>query len=63
MKINEILSETSSSGATSAGSIAGVNGQIGVVQRRNPNGTAMNALDQPDNIFGAKIKKKNKPKK
>jgi hypothetical protein len=63
MKINEIINEMSSSGSTSAGSIAGANGQIGVMQRRNSDGTALNALDQPDNIFGVKKKTKNKRKK
>lgn len=63
MKINDILKETSSSGATSAGSIASVSRNVGGMQRRNPNGTAVNALDQDTGFFGEKTKKKNKKKK
>jgi hypothetical protein len=61
MKITEIMNE-STSGATSAGSIASVNGAIGGVQRRNPDGTAINALDMKDTLFGD-VKKPNKKKK
>lgn len=52
MKINDIINETSSAGATSAGSVASVPKSLKRVQKRNPDGTATNALDQ-DNIFGS----------
>lgn len=60
MKINDILKETSSSGATSAGSVASVSSPMMITQRRNPNGTAVNALDIDSNIFGNNKKKKTK---
>jgi len=63
MKINDILRETASSGATSAGGIASVSGSIGGTQRRNPNGTAVNALDQDTGFFGDNPKKKKRKKK
>jgi hypothetical protein len=51
MKINDIIVEMASSGSTSSGSIAATSNTIGKMQKRNKNGTAINALDQ-DNIFG-----------
>lgn len=53
MKINDILQED-----TTSGSIATVNVPIGAIQKRNPDGTAVNALDIKSNIFGSKKKKK-----
>ena len=53
MKMNEIV-ET-----TSAGSVASVATPVGgksMMQKRNPDGTAKNALDS-DNLFGNKKKK------
>ena len=57
MKINEVITEMASSGSTSAGSIASTSNTIGKMQKRNKNGTAINALDQ-DNIFGTDSKNK-----
>ncbi len=55
MKIYDIIKED-----TTAGSIATVASSVGGMQRRNPNGTAVNALDQDSNIFGNKKRKKKK---
>ena len=57
MKICDIIKED-----TTSGSIATVNSSVGGMQRRNPNGTAINALDQDSNIFGTKKQKKSKKK-
>ena len=57
MKINEIV-ET-----TSAGAIASVATPVGgksMMEKRNPDGTAKNALDMDTNIMGQKKKRKNK---
>jgi hypothetical protein len=58
MKVNEIISET-----TTAGAIASVSTPMNgmKMQKRNPDGTAKNALDVDTNIMGNKKKaKKNK---
>lgn len=55
MKIYDIIKED-----TTSGSIATVASSVGGMQKRNPNGTAVNALDQDSNIFGNKKKKKEK---
>lgn len=69
MKINDIINETSSAGATSAGSVASVPASMNKTQKRNPDGTAVNALDQDDifasgkkskGIYANSVKKKNK---
>jgi hypothetical protein len=70
MRLRELLGETATAGATSAGNIASVaNPHIAVgnikkygkgaaakppkaVQAKNPDGTAKNALDMKNNIFG-----------
>ena len=53
MKISEVIQETATAGATSSGSIAvSVSGTGTKMQRRNPDGTAVNGLDQ-DSLFGA----------
>jgi len=54
MKIYDILNED-----TTSGSIATVNTGGMAMQRRNIDGTAVNALDQNENIFGKRRKKKN----
>lgn len=54
MKIFDIINET-----TTSGSIASATSAVGGIQKRNPDGTAVNALDQDKNIFGTKKKKKN----
>lgn len=70
MKIREIT-ESASSGATSSGNIAAVanpiqanqklkrdkNGIPVAPQKKNPDGTAKNALDVKDNIMGTTIKR------
>lgn len=58
MKINDILQET-----TTSASIATSIGSIGGMQKRNPDGTAINALDQQTPIFGNKKPKKKKTDK
>lgn len=50
----ESISET-----TSAGSVAAVSMPMGSIQKRNPDGTAKNALDQ-DNLMGTKKRKTKK---
>lgn len=72
MKINDIINETSSAGATGAGSVASVPTSVNKMQKRNPDGTAVNALDQDDifasggggkkskGIYANSVKKKNK---
>ena len=59
MKMSDIINEDAGSGATGSGSVATVVGGVGGMQKRNPDGTAVNALDQ-DNLLGGntKIKKK-----
>lgn len=52
MKIHDIITETSSAGATSSGSITSTANNIGQMQKRNKDGTAINGLDQ-DNLFGS----------
>ena len=48
---------------TSAGSVSAVPMSVGGMQKRNPDGTAVSALDQDTNIFGnGKKTKKNKKK-
>ena len=68
MKINELLSEFATAGATSAGNIASVasvpgakrkvkkdkNGVPKAPQALNPDGTAKNALDLKTNVMGGK---------
>ena len=55
MKINEIVSENASAGATGAGSVATVNAPIGgMIKRPNP---SVYAISKP------KLKKKKKTKK
>ena len=70
MKIREIT-EAASSGATSSGNMAAVSNPIqahqklkrdknGIPiapQKKNPDGTAKNALDVKDNIIGTPIKR------
>ena len=58
---NKAMKESATAGATGAGSVATAVGGVGAMQKRNPDGTAKNALDQ-DNLFGNK-KKKPKRKK
>jgi hypothetical protein len=65
MKINDIIKETASAGAGSAGGIATVAGSVGNMQKRdmyNADGTMKNALDQ-DSIFGNSPPKKKSTKK
>lgn len=54
MRIYDIINED-----TTSGSIATVNASGMALQKRNPDGTAVNALDQDENIFGKRRKKKN----
>jgi hypothetical protein len=61
MKINDVVTETASGGASSAGGIATVASGMNTMQKRNPDGTAKNALDQ-DSLFGAAPKKTKKKK-
>jgi hypothetical protein len=61
MKINDIVTETASAGASSAGGIASVAGSMNTMQKRNADGTAKNALDQ-DSLFGHAEKKSKKKK-
>ena len=70
MKIREIT-ESASSGATSSGNMAAVSNPIqarqklkrdknGIPiapQKKNPDGTAKNALDVKDNVMGTPIKR------
>jgi len=49
MKIKEIVSET-----TTSGSIASIATPMGGMQKRNPDGTAKNALDMKNNLMGTK---------
>jgi len=70
MKIREIT-ESASSGATGSANIAGVanpiqahakipkdkNGIPKAPQKKNPDGTAKNALDVKDNVMGTPIKR------
>ena len=70
MKIREIT-EAASSGATSSGNMAAVanpiqanqklkrdkNGIPVAPQKKNPDGTAKNALDVKDNVMGTTIKR------
>ena len=72
MKINEILGETATAGATSAGSIAAVVNPIAAKakikrnkygmpvapQKKNADGTAQNALDLTNNLMGGKVVKR-----
>jgi|MEHZ01.5.fsa_nt_MEHZ011561701.1_4 hypothetical protein len=51
MKMNEILSETS------AASVATVVAPMGMMQKRNPDGTVKNGLDAPS-LIGKPAKKK-----
>jgi hypothetical protein len=65
VKINDIVTETASAGAGSAGGIATVTGSVGGMQKRNmynADGTMKNALDQ-DNIFANSAPKKKPAKK
>ena len=57
MRLSEIIKEDAGAGATGAGAVATVVGGVGGMQKRNPDGTAVNALDQ-DNLLGGKPKKK-----
>lgn len=57
MKINDIINEMASAGSTSSGSIASTTNTIGQMQKRNKDGTAINALDQ-DSMFGSNSKNK-----
>lgn len=70
MKISEIM-ETASAGATASGNMAAVanpaianqkiprdkNGIPKAPQKKNPDGTAKNALDINDNIMGTVVKR------
>ena len=73
MKMHELLGETATAGATSAGSIAAVanptaayskpkkQGKYGAPeapQKKNPDGTAKNALDVDNNLMGGKLLKR-----
>ncbi len=53
MRIYDIIKEN-----TTSSSIATVNASGMSIQKRNPDGTAVNALDQNENIFGKRRKKK-----
>jgi len=69
---NPNVSETATAGGTSAGAIASVanttaakakvkkdkNGIPVAPQKKNPNGTAKNALDLPNNLMGGKMIKR-----
>lgn len=54
MKIYDILHENTTSGSIATVATGGM-----AMQRRNVDGTAVNALDQDENIFGKRRKKKN----
>ena len=73
MKMHELLGETATAGGTSAGAIASVanptaahskpkkRGKYGAPeapQKKNPNGTAKNALDVDNNLMGSKLLKR-----
>jgi len=69
MRIYEIMNETASAGATSAGSIATVSnpqtkvkkGKYGAPeapQAKNADGTVKNALDMKKNVLGSKTIKR-----
>ena len=55
MKIYDILHENTTSGSIATVATGGM-----TMQRRNVDGTAVNALDQDENIFGKRRKKKEK---
>ena len=72
-EMHEVLGETATAGATSAGNIAAVanppsahfkskkRGKYGAPeapQKKNPDGTAKNALDVDNNLMGGKIVKR-----
>ena len=71
MKIHEII-ESASAGATSSGNVASVanpiqahakipkdkNGIPKALQKKNPDGTAKNALDIANNLMGSKLIKR-----
>ena len=62
-KVVKRATESASAGATGAGAIAVAPVAVGgYVQKRNSNGTAVNALDY-DNLLGGKKKKKSKKSK
>ena len=61
MKISEIIKETAGGIGTSAIAVAPV-AIGGYVQKRNPDGTAVNALDHDNLLGGAKSKKKKSKK-
>lgn len=71
--MHELLGETATAGATSAGNIAAVpnpttahfkpkkKGKYGAPeapQKKNPDGTAKNALDVDNNLMGGKVVKR-----
>lgn len=56
------MEESATSGGTGSGSVAVAVGGVGAMQKRNPDGTAKNALDG-DTLMAGKKKKKSKPKK
>lgn len=73
MKISDLVKEDATAGATSAGNIASVanptaakskptkKGKYGAPQapqKKNPDGTAKNALDVKDNLMGGKTVKR-----
>ena len=61
MRLSDFIKEDAGAGATGAGAVATVAGAVGGMQKRNPDGTAVNALDQ-DNLLGGKTKKKKSKK-
>lgn len=65
MKLREITGFTTINyfyETMSVGNVASVPAAQGTMQKRNPDGTAKNALDQ-DSLFGTKPSKKPKKKK
>jgi hypothetical protein len=56
MKMNEIVKETTSGAIAVAATVGGKS----MMQKRNPDGTAKNALDMDTNIMGQKKKPKSK---
>ena len=61
MRLKEIIKEEMSIGGIGSGMIAVAPVGVGGMQKRNPDGTAKNALDQ-DNLLGGTKKKKKKKK-
>ena len=61
MRLKEIIKEEMGIGGIGSGMIAVAPVGVGGMQKRNPDGTAKNALDQ-DNLLGGNKKKKKKKK-